>query len=47
MNQRSINASYFVNEEAMESTDIPFSTAQEMKITARISASFDIINKIK
>ena len=43
MNQRSINASYFVNEEAMESTDIPFSTAQEMKITARISASFDII----
>lgn len=47
MNQRSMTASYFMDEKAIESTDIPFSAAQEMKITARVSASFDIINKIK
>lgn len=47
MNQKRINTSYYVEETTAESVDIPFSTAQEMKITAKASASFDIINKIK
>lgn len=47
MNQSRVNAKYFVSQADSDSTDIPFSTAQEMKITARVSASFDIINKVK
>ena len=47
MNQNRVNAKYFVSQADSDSTDIPFSTAQEMKITARVSASFDIINKVK